>query len=183
MSLLPLFMTRDEEEEAPIKPLSSSPTYNFPSTRTDQDEPEIDRSQAHSTLTFEWPSVKHSVNQLETTLSPSKPVCLKKKALLIGIQNYDSINTDSKGNAPVEGQLKGPHADVRHMQQLLLGNVLPSLFILTGFLRFFFSFFFLPDCYGYTPDDITVLIDDGDPKHVQPTKDNLVSVRVPSSST
>jgi Caspase domain len=111
MSLLPLPKTRDDEE-ALIKPLSSSPTYNFPLTRTDQDE--IDRSQAHSTLTFALPSVKHSANQLETTLSPSKPVCLKKKALLIGIQNYGSMNTD--------GQLKGPHADVRHMQQLLLGQ-------------------------------------------------------------
>ena len=35
---------------------------------------------------------------------------------------------------------------------------------------------FVPDCYGYDTDDTTVLIDDGNPKHVQPTKENLVGL-------
>jgi metacaspase-1 len=116
--------------------------------------------------------------RLETT----RPVCLQKKALLIGIQYYNSTNGQLDGDDRLEsldstpaagGQLKGPHVDVQNMRQLLLGKAFRH-YHSYGFLRS--DHFFLPDCYGFSPDDITVLIDDGNPKHVQPTKENLVSV-------
>lgn len=144
------------------------------------DEEALVRSLVHSTLTCALPptSIRHSDIHLETTLSPSAPVCLQKKALLIGIQYYDSTNAQLDGegrliDTPAGEQLKGPHADVQNMRQLLLGKAFHRY--PHGFLRS--DHFFLPDCYDFNPDDITVLIDDGDPKHVQPTKENLVSVQ------
>lgn len=161
---------RDDEEA----PLSSSSSSNFRSTRKDQDE--IGHPHAHSSskLSFTWPFINR---HLETTPSPPQSLCLKKKALLIGIQNYDTptAQEDGKVDAPVEGQLKGPHVDVRHMRQLLLGKVFhrhhPQWFLHIRSLLW-------PDCYGYKPDDITVLIDDGLPEHIQPTQENLVSLSV-----
>ena len=99
-------------------------------TRDEPDDEEVlINSLAHSTLT-------HSDVHLETTLSPSRPVCLQKKALLIGIQYYDSPNAqlDSEEglDTPVDGQIKGPHVDVQNMRQLLLGS-LPPVIILMAF--------------------------------------------------
>ncbi|KAJ7765090.1 caspase domain-containing protein [Mycena maculata] len=47
-------------------------------------------------------------------------------------------------------QLKGSHKDVGDVRDLLI------------------------DCYGYLAADITILIDDGIPGHVQPTRDNIL---------
>ena len=117
-------------------------------------------------LGAEFEIFQDSDRHLETTVSPSGPVCLQKKALLIGIQYYIF-------DTPASGQLKGPHVDVQNMRQLLIGKVFRCYhshsFLISGLL-------FFTDCYGYNPDDITVLIDDGNPKHVQPTKENLVGV-------
>ncbi|KAF8816852.1 hypothetical protein BYT27DRAFT_6378931 [Phlegmacium glaucopus] len=139
-----------DDEEALIGPSSSSPTCDFRSTRQD-----IDRIDSPTNAI---PPIEHSDNSLETT-SPPPPVP-KKKAVLIGIQNYKTTNDvspDDKDNNPAEnhraageGRLKGPHNDVLDMRKLLL------------------------DCYGYHPDDITVLIDDCDPEHMQPTEENLI---------
>ena len=83
-------------------------------------------SLAHSTLANALPSVKHPDIHLETTLSTSGPVCLKRKALLIGIQYYNSTNAqlddEDELDTPADGQLKGPHVDVQNMRQLLLGK-------------------------------------------------------------
>jgi hypothetical protein len=134
-------------------------------TRVESDESEaLISSLAHSTLTHALPSVKQSVH-LETTLSPPGPVCLQKRALLIGIQYYNS----ELDGTPAGEQLKGPHVDVQNMRQLLLGSPL-------SFSRLTDYTLFALDCYAYHPDDITVLIDDGNPNHVQPTKENLVGV-------
>ena len=126
------------------------------------------------------PSIKHSDIHLETTLSPSGPVCSQKKALLIGIQYYNSTNAQFDGedrlDTPADGQLKGPHIDVQNMRQLLLGSKALHRYHSHGFLTLGFFLPFFADCYGYNLDDITVLIDDGNPKHVQPTKENLVGV-------
>ena len=62
------------------------------------------------------PSIEHSDD--DDFVSPPLPVC-RKKALLIGIQNYASTDMESSD----EGHLKGPHVDVLNMRQLLLGNV------------------------------------------------------------
>ena len=90
------------------------------------DEEALISSLAHSTLTHVLSSVKHSEIHLETTLSPSGPVCSQKKALLIGIQYYNSTNAQLDGedrlDTPAGGQLKGPHVDVQNMRQLLLGR-------------------------------------------------------------
>ena len=134
-------------------------------------------SLARSTLAHALPSIKQSNIHLETTVSPPGPVCLKKKALLIGIQNYNSTNAQSDSedrfDTPAEEQLKGPHVDVQNMRRLLLGKAFHQ-YHLFSFQRS--DLLFVPDCYGYDPDDITVLIDDGDSKHVQPTKENLVGM-------
>ena len=74
------------------------------------------------------------------------------------------LDGEDKPPAGPGGQLKGPHVDVQNMRQLLLGK---------AFRRYHSNSFnllrsdcvFLPDCHGYNPDDITVLIDDGNPKH------------------
>ena len=91
-------------------------------TRDDSDDEEafITSPLAHSTPA-------HSDIHLETILSPSGPVCLKKKALLIGIQYYYSTNAQldygkDTLDTPAGEQLRGPHADVQNMRQLLLGK-------------------------------------------------------------
>ena len=153
---------------------------SFTRTRDESDDVEaLINSLAHSTLTHALPSLKHSVIYLENTLSPSGPVCLQKKALLIGIQYYNSIiaqlDGEDKPPAGLGGQLKGPHVDVQNMRQLLLGKAFRR-YHSNGFNLLRSDYVFLPDCYGYNPDDITVLIDDGNPKHVQPTKENIVGL-------
>ena len=108
--------------------------------KSHHEEPLIS-SLVHSTLSCALPPMEHSDIHLETTLSPSAPVCLQKKALLIGIQYYNSTNAqldseDRLVDTPADGQLKGPHVDVQNMRQLLLGKALrcyPQ--IRHGFLR------------------------------------------------
>ena len=97
-----------------------------------RDEPDDEEAlispSAHSTLTHVFPSVQHSDIHPETTLSPPAPVFLQKRALLIGIQYYNSTNaqldsdSESRLDTPEGGQLKGPHVDVQNMRQLLLGK-------------------------------------------------------------
>ena len=102
---------------------------SFMRARDESDDEEAlisSESLAHSTLTHVFPSVKHSDIDPETTLSPPAPVCLQKKALLIGVQYYNSTNAqlDSENGPDTSagGQLKGPHVDVQNMRQLLLGK-------------------------------------------------------------
>ena len=56
-----------------------------------RDEPDDEEAliipPAHSTLTHVFPSVQHSDIHPETTLSPPAPVCLQKRALLMGSSN------------------------------------------------------------------------------------------------
>ena len=93
------------------------------------------------------PSIKHSDIHLETTLSPSGPVCSQKKALLIGIQYYNSTNAQFDGedrlDTPADGQLKGPHIDVQNMRQLLLGSKALHRYHSHGFLTLGFFYLFL----------------------------------------
>lgn len=111
MTLFTLPQTRDDQEPL-ISLSSSSPT-----------------SDSRSTAPSSTPTCPLSIESLhiqsEFTLLPL-PVC-KKKALLIGIQNYnyqsDGEDNPAKNTATVgNGQIKGPHADVQHMRQLLLGE-------------------------------------------------------------
>ncbi|KAF8816851.1 hypothetical protein BYT27DRAFT_7181309 [Phlegmacium glaucopus] len=116
---------------------------------------------------------------IQTQLPPPP---LKKKALLFGIQrvredgnemtqkNDETTNEDREAKAKAvpkrkkqkkredrdnerahkDSVLKGPHRDVLDMQQLLI------------------------DVYHYDPKDITILIDDDNPDHMQPTRENMI---------
>ena len=44
------------------------------------------------------------------------------------------------------------------------------------YLQTFIFNHFPSDFYGYKENDITMLIDDGDPNNIQPTADNIVCV-------
>lgn len=81
----------------------------------------------------------------------------KKAALLIGICD--------------KRVLKGPHTDVKMMQELLVGKN-------TFRLRLARAEAYLNQCvkdiYGYAPENITVLLDDEQDGQLQPTKDNIV---------
>ncbi|KAJ7502590.1 caspase domain-containing protein [Mycena galericulata] len=66
-------------------------------------------------------------------------------------QDYKALLIGIRGTATAEcPDLKGPHRDVEEVQNLLI------------------------DCYNYFPADITTLIDDGIPGHVQPTRENIL---------
>lgn len=80
----------------------------------------------------------------------------KKAALLIGI--CDKV-------------LKGPHTDVKMMQELLVGKNSIGLRLVRG--EAYLSQC-VADVYGYTPKNVTVLLDDEQDGHIQPTKDNIV---------
>jgi hypothetical protein len=109
-------------------------------TRNESDDEEALVSSlpvAHSTHAL--PSmIKQSGIPLEATLSPPGPACFQKKALLIGIQYYNSTNAQLDGEdrpgTPAGEQLKGPHFDVQNMRQLLLGKAF-CLYHSRGFLR------------------------------------------------
>ena len=98
----------------------------------DDSEKALISSLAHSTQTHALPSIKQSDIHLEATLSPPQagPACFQKKALLIGIQYYNSTNAqlDSEDSdsdrlgTPAGEQIKGPHLDVENMRQFLLGK-------------------------------------------------------------
>ena len=101
-------------------------------------------SLVHSTLSCALPPMKHSDIHLETAPSPSAPVCLQKKALLIGIQCYNSTDAQLDGEDRLAARLlKGPHVDVQNMRQLLLGKAFrcypqfPHGFLRSG--HFFFG--------------------------------------------
>jgi len=108
---------------------------------------------------------------------------MRKKALLIGIrktrqnsveiarENHERMAEEDvhiatkrkkkkakkdkdKEGAPKAPELKGPHHDVLQMEQLLI------------------------EVYHYDPKDITVLIDDDDPNHIQPTKENMIRAMI-----
>jgi hypothetical protein len=94
----------------------------------DDSEKALISSLAYSTQSHPLPSIKQSDIHLEATLSPPQagPACFQKKALLIGIQYYNSRNAqldseDRLGDTPAGEQIKGPHFDVENMRQLLLG--------------------------------------------------------------
>jgi len=106
---------RDVDPEALIS-LPPSPTSDCVSTREEQDK--FDSLTVPSTLTCELSFERLEIQPKITPLP--LPVC-KKKALLIGIQNYDN---PAQNTATGNGQIKGPHADVEHVRQLLLGKVL-----------------------------------------------------------
>ena len=98
-------------------------------------------SLAHSTPTnAALPSIRQSDIHLETTLSPSGPVYFQKKALLIGIQYYNSTNSQLDGEDRLDTrageQLKGPHFDVQSMRQLLLGKAFRLILILRDQISF-----------------------------------------------
>lgn len=81
-----------------------------------------------------------------------------KKALLIGIQNYDDVK-----------RLRGPHQDVLDMPQLLIGG--PSFSTLASSNSTDVGV----DHYGYNPDDICALVDRDDlEEDMKPTMDNIV---------
>lgn len=77
----------------------------------------------------------------------------------------------TKAQAAVkEGGLKGPHHDVEAMRRVLIGACLGIWGVCVLLIR---------DCvragkYGYHPDDIVALVDDGNAAHLQPTQDNIV---------
>lgn len=71
----------------------------------------------------------------------------QKKALLVGIQYENDANGSSDDVANV---LRGPHQDVAAMRNLLI------------------------DCYGYSSDDIVVLVDSDDSGQIQPTRANML---------
>ncbi|KAK7041496.1 hypothetical protein VNI00_009364 [Paramarasmius palmivorus] len=82
----------------------------------------------------------------------------KKRALLIGVTAYLFVQEVQKNDGKQgmasrsgEGVLKGPHNDVKVMKKLLVEK------------------------YGYQEKDITTLLDDKDPKHKQPTKENMLA--------
>ena len=107
----------------------------------------------------------------------SPPLCLKKKALLIGIQSIrrdaveitqENVERVEDRESPKSAELKGPHRDVIQIKRLLVGALYHSL-LLKGVY-----FHRCLDVYHYDPKDITVLIDDDNPDHIQPTKENMV---------
>ncbi|PPQ86772.1 hypothetical protein CVT25_012417 [Psilocybe cyanescens] len=71
---------------------------------------------------------------------------IRKRALLIGVRNnsIDPVNVSADSGPSKE------HRDVRDMRSLL------------------------EDVYGYDSNDIIFLMDDCDPEHVQPTRENIV---------
>ena len=102
-------------------------------------------------LTNGLPSIRQSV-------SPSGPVCFQKKALLIGIQYYNSTNEQLDGkdrlDTPAGEQLKGPHFDVQSMRQLLLGKAF-RLYHPHSFLR---SDYFLHQIVTATTQTISLCL-------------------------
>lgn len=80
----------------------------------------------------------------------------KKKALLIGIRYMDSKTLEL---------LDLPHSDVLQLRQFLIGIV----YGLSGSCT---DFRYIPDSYGYSKQDITILIDA--PGETQPTAKNIV---------
>jgi metacaspase-1 len=118
---------------------------------------------------------------------------MRKKALLIGIRKIredtveiarenDERMKKGKGKeaAPKAPELKDPHRDVLEMEQILLSALYHDiLFLLSDSLRCL-------EVYHYDPKDITVLNDDDDPDHIQPTKENMVVLYIhlcPTSCT
>lgn len=111
----------------------------------------------------------------------------KKRALLIGVQEVREDDPEP-GEGPDRPQtpagrkgkektktkvdssraLRGPHRDVETMKSLLIGTRLLN--------HLYEDAHSVPqETYHYDPTDITTLIDDDEPGHVQPTRDNIVS--------
>ncbi|KAF9534074.1 caspase domain-containing protein [Crepidotus variabilis] len=103
---------------------------------------------------------------LEVEASPSVFPKFKKKALLIGVRQIRDLDSVVIQTSPVLDQrkgrrrqekrrttpavLKGPHDDVTAVMNLLI------------------------ETYKYELEDITVLVDDDEPDHVQPTRENIL---------
>jgi hypothetical protein len=95
----------------------------------------------------------------------------KKKALLIGVCGT-RLAPKTRAVEDHEGSdiLKGPHTDVNAMRALLIGTYVLVLELLhASSLNVAFA-----EVYGYAPTDITILLDDLDLEHVQPTIINIV---------
>lgn len=91
----------------------------------------------------------------------------QKKALLVGIQYENDANGSSDDVANV---LRGPHQDVAAMRNLLIGELRRvTTSRNTDELNI--------DCYGYSSDDIVVLVDSDDAGQIQPTRANMVRVQ------
>ena len=151
---------RVTDEEALISPSSSSCRV---STEQEQDK----MGSSPSMLTVPSLSIEHGSDNGNVVSTTSSPSVSKKKALLIGIRYGDSAGVPESSSG--DGPLKGPHVEVLKMRQLLLGKRLSFSYVILNL------FIYLPDCYDYSPDDITVLVDDYDPEHTQPTEENIVS--------
>ncbi|KAF8233134.1 hypothetical protein L208DRAFT_1377389 [Tricholoma matsutake] len=88
----------------------------------------------------------------------------QKKALLVGIQYENDANGSSDDVANV---LRGPHQDVAAMRNLLIGELRRvTTSRNTDELNI--------DCYGYSSDDIVVLVDSDDAGQIQPTRANML---------
>lgn len=116
----------------------------------------------------------------------------RRKALLIGIkgpqippltrtpQQPDSLNGDPGSDLQNDNQpLRGPHRDVENLRDLLHGA--PLQLATWTMHQYIVLIGIPPDVYCYNPRDITILIDDKNPEHVQPTRENIVRPLVPLS--
>ncbi|KAF8156145.1 hypothetical protein BJ912DRAFT_1012905 [Pholiota molesta] len=99
---------------------------------------------------FRLPGWRHTATQPEVPNEPRVVEEIKKKALTDWITSPGLLKSPN-GRSKHSHYLKGPHRDVRAMRELLI-NV-----------------------YHYEPQDITILIDDDNSCHVQPTRINIVS--------
>jgi metacaspase-1 len=119
------------------------------------------------------PTVDENNKAIQDAVGPSVARTIRKRALLIGVQQLRSTELEPAAGlvsplSPLPGQkrgrrkgkgkkldtamiLKGPHRDVLAMKGLLV------------------------DIYKYDPNDIAVLIDDDDPNHIQPTRENILA--------
>ena len=110
----------------------------------------------------------------EEALIGSAQVLPKRKALLLGVmgsgipqQRREGEQSNVAGEPTKEGIIKGPRYDVIDMRQALIGERSRVFFEPSSYL------FFASDIYEYNPEDIMVLINDGDR---EPTEENVVSI-------
>jgi hypothetical protein len=87
------------------------------------------------------------------------------KALLIGIRG-------TKTQSEEYPELKGPHKDVEKVKALIMDWYVWD--------RLQIALLLISTSYGYRDPDITILIDDGIAGHVQPTRANIVGLRLRS---
>ncbi|PPQ73874.1 hypothetical protein CVT26_011737 [Gymnopilus dilepis] len=95
---------------------------------------------------------------------------IKKKALLIGVQQVPEASLESETDAGIEDLESGPRAKLKKAKKKLLKRKSKKT-ALRGPHRDVRAM----QVYNYDPADIVTLIDDGDPNHKQPTALNIVA--------